>query len=104
MFNAIWCKGKHFRTQRIDDKRNTKGCGIISSFETANGKIDYFCGTIQDIFRLDFRRFFVYILDVKWQMNMVERGPSATIKCHASGYVTIDSTKFCQTKKYRLVL
>ena len=55
-------------------------------------------------YRLDFRRFFVYVLDVKWQMNVVEKGPNATIKRHASGYVTIDSTKFWQTKKDRLVL
>ena len=29
MFNAIWCEGKHFRTQRIDDKRNTQDYGVI---------------------------------------------------------------------------
>ena len=52
----------------------------------------------------DFRRFFVYVLDVKWQMNVVEKGPNATIKRDASGYVTIDSTKFWQTRKDRLVL
>ena len=103
-FNAIWCEGKHFRTQRIDEKRNTQDCGVISSFEGANGKMDDYCGTIQDIYRLYFRRFFVYVLDVKWQMNVVEKGPNATIKRHASGYVTIDSTKFWQTKKDRLVL
>ena len=56
------------------------------------------------IYRLEFRRFFVYVLDVKWQMNMVEKGPNATIKRHESGYVTIDSTKFWQTKKDRLIL
>ena len=74
MFNAIWDEGKHFRTQGIDDIRNTQDCGVISSFEGSNGKISDYCGTIQDIFRLDFRHFFVYVLDAKWQMNMVEKG------------------------------
>ena len=47
--------------------------------------------------------FFVYVLDVKRQMNVVKKGPNAMIKHHESGYVTIDSTKFWQTKKDRLV-
>ena len=40
MFNAMGCEGKHFQIQRIDDKRNTQDCGVIRSFEEANGKID----------------------------------------------------------------
>lgn len=104
MFNAIWCEGKHFRTQRIDDKRNTQDCGVIASFEGANGAMDDYCGIIQDIIKLDFRCFFVYVLDVKWFKDVVERGPNATIKRHASGFVTIDSTKFWQSRKDTLVL
>ena len=104
MFNAIWCEGKHFRTQRIGNETNTQDCSVISSFKEANGKMDDYCVTIQDIFRLNFRCFFLYVLDDKWQIDVVEKGPNATIKCHASGYVTIDSTKFWQTKKYRLIL
>ena len=66
--------------------------------------MDDYCGIIQDIINLDFRSFFVYVLDVKWYKDMVERGPNATIRRHASGFVIIDSTKFLQSTKETLVL
>lgn len=100
MFNAIWCKDKHFQTNRIDDKRNMQDCGVITSFEVWNAAMDDYCGMIQDIIKLDFWSFFVYVLDVKWFKDVVERGHNATIRCHSSGFVVINFTKFGQSKKH----
>ena len=81
MFNALQCEGKHFWSQQIDDKRNTQDCSIIAIFEGCTRAMDDYYGIMQDITKLDFWSFFVYVLNVKWFKGVVERGPNAIIRC-----------------------
>ena len=104
VFNAIWCEGNRFYTQRIGDNRNTQDHGIIASFEGCNGEMDDYCDIFQDVIKLQLGSFFLYVLDVKWFKDVVERGPNATIRCHASGFVIINSSMFWQSMKDTLVL
>ena len=59
-FGAIWSRGRHFRVERIDNKRTTFDCGVKASFmqetrssasnENAEATVDMldYCGTLQD--------------------------------------------------------
>ena len=98
-YNVIWYKGRHFRTQRIDDKRFTQDCGIIGPFDDENGFHDDYCGLLQNIIKLDYRRFSVYVFDVKWLKDIVVTCPQTSIKKCFDGFATIDSTRFCNANK-----
>ena len=104
-YNAIWYEGRHFRTQRIDDKRFTQDCGIIGPFEDENGfHADDYCGLLQNIIKLDYRRFSVYVFDVKWFKDIVVTGPQTSIKKCSNGFATIDSTRFCNANEGTFIL
>lgn len=53
--------------------------------------LDYF-GTIQDILKVGFRSFELYIFDVKW-FKVIMNGPHATVRRDKSGLIQVDSTK-----------
>ncbi|MCO5606180.1 hypothetical protein L7F22_060367 [Adiantum nelumboides] len=87
---------------QIDICRHTFDSGILGSFlqrSRANTRdtnkcisnLDY-CGIISDILRVSFRRFEMFLLDVKW-FKVIERGCNATIRRDVSGLVQVDSTK-----------
>ena len=89
--------------ERIDHKRATFDCGVRANFlqesrgsardeNTRMGLLDY-VGTIQDILKISFRRFDMFIFDVKW-FKVVTNGPNATVRRDKSGLIQVDSTKF----------
>ena len=99
----MWSHGRHFRVERIDHKRATFDCGVRANFlhesrgsardeNTRMGLLDY-VGTIQDILKISFRRFDMFIFDVKW-FKVVTNGPNATVRRDKSGLIQVDSTKF----------
>ena len=99
----MWSHGRHFRVERIDHKRATFDCGVRAKFlqesrgsardeNTRMGLLDY-VGTIQDILKISFRRFDMFIFDVKW-FKVVTNGPNATVRRDKSGLIQVDSTKF----------
>ena len=53
--------------------------------------LDYF-GTIQDILKVGFRSFELFIFDVKW-FKVITNGPHATVRRDKSGLIQVDSTK-----------
>ena len=55
------------------------------------GMLDYF-GTIQDILKVGFRRFDMFIFDVKW-FKVVTIGAHASVRRDKSGLIQVDSTK-----------
>ena len=61
--------------------------------ETSTGmaKIAYY-GTIQDILRIDYKTFHMFILDVKW-FKPISSGSNPTIRKDDSGFITVDSTR-----------
>ena len=60
--------------------------------------MDDYCSINQDIIKLEFRSFFIYVLDVKWFKDVVERCPNATIIFHPSGFVIIVSRVLAKHK------
>ena len=55
------------------------------------GMLDYF-GTIQDILKIGFRRFDMFIFDVKW-FKVVTTRAHASVRRDKSGLIQVDSTK-----------
>ena len=53
--------------------------------------LDYF-GNIQDILKVGFRSFELFIFDVKW-FKVITNGPHATVRRDKSGLIQVDSTK-----------
>ena len=100
----MWSKGRHFRTERVDSKRNTQDCGVMANFEQESGATLHYCGMIQNIMKVGFRTFHICMMDVKWFKDVVGQGPQATVKKHSSGFMAIDSTKFWRVDKETFVL
>ena len=48
-------------------------------------------GTIQDILRIDYRTFHMFILDVKW-LKPISSESNPTIRKDDSGFIAVDST------------
>ena len=100
----MWYEGIHFRTQRIDDTRYTQDCGVIGTYEGENGEVEEYCGRIQNIIKLDFRQFDMYVLDVQWFKDKMGKVPLSSIKIQENGFTTIDSTKLCGTTEESFIL
>lgn len=88
--------------ERIDERRTTFDCGVRANFvqesrasasddNTEIGMLDYF-GTIQDILKIGFRRFDIFIFDVKW-FKVITSGAHASVRRDKSGLIQVDSTK-----------
>ena len=94
-YGALWSFGHHYRVHRIDQLRTTCDSCVMAEFdqETSTGmaKIAYY-GTIQDILRIDYRTFHMFILDVKW-FKPISSGSNPTIHKDDSGFIAVDSTR-----------
>ena len=101
--------------EKIDKKRATFDCGVKASFEqdlesrlsisdedNINCKLEYF-GTIQDIIKVDFRKFDMFIFDVRW-FKVVTQGQQSTIRRDKSGLIQVDSTKVWTNQRDTFVL
>lgn len=88
--------------ERIDSKRSTFDCGVRANFVQESrasarddnaeiGMLDYF-GTIQDIIKVVFRSFEMFIFDVKW-FKVILEGSHASVRRDKSGLLQVDSTK-----------
>lgn len=114
-FGAIWSRGHHFRVEQIDNKRTTFDCGVMASFmqetrssaSNENGEatvdmLDY-CGTLQDIIKVGFRKFDIFFFDVKW-FKVVTQGPQVTVHKDKSGFLQVDRTKIWTDQRDTFVL
>ena len=100
-YGALWSYGRYFRVYQIDHKRLTCDSGVMASFEkeiqgeqgsaSQVSKINY-CGRIQNIIKVDFRTFEMFIFYVQW-FKAVTHGRNPTIQRDASSFVAIDSSK-----------
>lgn len=68
---------------------------------SAHSQLDY-CGIIQDILQVDYRKFKFFVFDVKW-FKVVYSGRGATVRRDASGFFAIDSTKLWTDARDTLV-
>ena len=72
----------------IDTSRNTQDSGVMGKFVQigiGDGVKECYCGVIENIFKIDFRTFHKYILDVKWFEGVAKR--------YGSGIYVVDHTK-----------
>ena len=74
----------------------------ISDEDNINCKLEYF-GTIQDIIKVDFRKFDMFIFDVRW-FKVVTQGQQSTIRRDKSGLIQVDSTKVWKNQRDTFVL
>ena len=101
--------------EKIEKKQATFDCGVKASFEqdlesrlsisdedNINRKLEYF-GTIQDIIKVDFRKFDMFIFDVRW-FKVVTQGQQSTIQRDKSGLIQVDSTKVWTNQRDTFVL
>ena len=114
-FGAIWSRGRHFRVEQIDNKRTTFDCGVKASFmqetrssasnENAEATVDMldYCGTLQDIIKVGFRKFDIFIFDVKW-FKVVTQGPQVIVRKDKSGFLQVDRTKIWTDQRDTFVL
>ena len=100
----MWYEGIHFRTERIDENRYTQDCGVIGTYEGLDGEVEEYCGKIQNIIKLDFRQFDMYIFYVQWFNDKMGKIPLSSINIQANGFTTIDSTKFCANTEGTFIL
>jgi hypothetical protein len=48
---------------------------VISMYEGENGQEQKYCRIIQNIIKLDFRRFDIFVFDVKWFNDVLGKVP-----------------------------
>lgn len=66
------------------------------------GMLDY-CGAIQDIIKVGYRKFNMFIFDVKW-FKVISQGPLTSIRRDKSGLIQVDSTKLWTNQTDTFVL
>ena len=82
--------------EKIDKNRTTYDSGVMATFDQERSstdntdiQLDYY-GLIQDILEVNYRRFSMFILDVKW-FKVVKTRRDATVRRDQSGFYAIDS-------------
>lgn len=99
--------------EKVDRNRATFDCGVLANFfqesrasasdtSAEMGQLDYF-GTLQDILKVSFRRFHMFIFDVQW-FKVVMRGANATVRRDPSGLIQVDSTKLWTDARDTMVM
>jgi hypothetical protein len=103
-YNAIWWDGTHYRTEAIDRNRYTADSGVIGTYEGEDGREQEYCGIIQNIIKLDYRRFDVFVFDVRWFKDVLDKVPQGSITVDGSGFTMIDSTRICSASEGTFIL
>jgi hypothetical protein len=63
-----------------------------------SSQLDY-CGTIKEILEVGYRKFSVFILDVKW-FRVIYNGPNATVRRDENGFFAEFHKDLVQRKRY----
>lgn len=82
--------------EKIDKNGTPYDSGVMAIFnqerstiDNTDIRLDYY-GLIQDILEVNYRRFYMFILDLKW-FKVVKTGRGATVHRDQSGFYAIDS-------------
>jgi hypothetical protein len=103
-YNAIWWDGTHYCIKAIDPNRYTVDSGVIGTYEGEDGHEQEYCGIIQNIIKLDYRRFDVFVFDVRWFKDVLDKVPQVSITVHGNGLTMIDSTWICSASEGTFIL
>ena len=92
-------------TRHIIGLKPSTGTDIQQKVESsARTRVIEYCGIIQNIIKLDYRRFNVYVFDVRWLKDVMGKVPQCSIKADSSGLTTIDTTSLCSAKEGTFIL
>jgi hypothetical protein len=103
-YNAIWWDDMHYRTEAIDQNRYTTDTGVIGTYEGEDGHEQEYCAIIQNIIKLDYRRFDVFFFNVRWLKDVLDKVPQSSIIIDGNGFTMIDSTRICSASKGTFIL
>ena len=82
--------------------QETRSSANNENAEAIVDMLDY-CGTLQDIIKVGFRKFDIFIFDVKW-FKVVTQGPQGTVRKDKSGFLQVDRTKIWTDQRDTFVL
>jgi hypothetical protein len=78
--------------------------GFIGMYKGEDGQVIEYCGIIQNILKLDYQRFDIYVFDVRWFKDVMGKVPQRSLKADSRGFTTIDSTRLCSAKEETFIL
>ena len=103
-YNVLWFHGSHFCVEKVNKNFIRYDCGVMATFEqeqsstnTSKTRLDY-CGIIQDILEINYKKFSFFVLDVKW-FKVVKSKRGAMIHQDLSGFFSIDSKAIWRNKE-----
>jgi hypothetical protein len=67
-------------------------------YKGEDGQEQEYCRIIQNIIKLDFQRFDVFVFDVKLFKNVLDKVPQGSITLDGSDFTMIGSTWICSAK------
>jgi hypothetical protein len=60
--------------------------------------------TIQNMIKLDYRRFDMFVFDVRWFKDVLDQVPQGSITIDSNGFTMIDSTRICCASEGTFIL
>jgi hypothetical protein len=103
-YNATWWDCTHYCIEAIDRNRYTVDSGVIGTDEGGDGHEQEYCGIIQNIIKLDYRRLNVFVFDVRCFKDVLDKIPQALIIVDGRGFTMIDSTRICSGSEGTFIL
>jgi hypothetical protein len=73
-------------------------------YEGEDGHEQEYCGIIQNIIKLDYQRFDVFVFNVGWFKDVLDKVPQGSITVDGSGFTMIDSTRICSASEGTFIL
>jgi hypothetical protein len=92
--NSIWWHRTHYRTETIDRNQDPSDSGVIGTYEKEDGQNQKYYRIIQNIIKIDFWRFDMFVFDIKWFKDVLGKVPQCSINIDGSGFTMIDSRGF----------
>jgi hypothetical protein len=77
---------------------------VIGTYEGEDGHEQEYCGIIQIIIKLDYRRFDVFVFDVRWFKDVLDNVPQGSITIDGSGFTMIDFTRIYSASEGTFIL
>jgi hypothetical protein len=94
----------YYRNESIDRNRYTADSRVINTYEGEDGHEQEYCEMIHNIIKLSCRRFNVFVFDVKWFKDVLDKVPKGSIIVEGSGFMMIDSTQICSAFEGTFIL
>jgi hypothetical protein len=77
---------------------------VIDTYEEEDGQEQEYFRIIQNIIKLDYRIFDVFVFDVRWFKDVLDKVPQSSITVDDSGFTMIDFTRIYSAKEGTFIL